>query len=230
MLYDDERTVEGQFRMAKEPSTQIKEKLYSHMFEGSAREACGKYTPQLIKSDDSVDNFDCAEHPEMSAAVPGQDTEVGVDDMEYEAVDTSQHSLEQLSHTAYTDNALIGEQSVEIDAEGTNVMEYEADDFSHHSPDTLDCAEYTEIPSTQSEHYNEVDAEGINVVEYDADDFDQPSDMLQSTEEQEDSFDQQSHDYINNAESAAIFMKSRSSSAEEALEIVCTHCRLTTAY
>jgi hypothetical protein len=218
--------------MAKEPFTQTeKEELYSHMSEGSADEVYETHAVESIKSEESVDNLDYTEHPEISAVVPEQDTEVGVrgvDDLKYKAVDASQHSVEQLSHTTYIDSALVGEQNVVIDAEGADVVEYETYGFGHHSADKLDCVEYTEIPWTHSD-YAEVDEEGINEVEYDTNDFDEHSDQLQSTEEQEDSFDQQSHDYLKNAEFAAVCMKSRHSSAAKRLKMVCTHCRLTAA-
>jgi hypothetical protein len=145
-------------------------------------------------------------------------------------LDASQHSVEQFSHATYIDSALVGEQNAVIDAEGTDMVEYETYGFGHHSTDKLDCAEYTEIPWTHSEHYTEVDAENINEVEYDANDFDEHPEHLQSIEEQEDSIDQQSHDYLKKAEFAAVCMKSRHSSAAKKSKMVCTHCRLTATY
>jgi hypothetical protein len=228
MLYSDEHTVESPCGTSKEPSTQTeKEELYSHTSEGSADEEYETHTAQSVKSDESVDNFDYTEHPEISAVVPEQNTEVGVrgaDDVKYKAVDASQHYLEQLSHTAYIDGALVDEQNV-IDTEGADVVEYESYGFGH-SADEVDCAEYAEIPWTRAD-YTEVDAEVINEVEYDANDFDEHSDQLQSSEEQESSFDQQCHEYLKNAEFSEGYMKSRRSSAAKMSKMVCTHCRLT---
>jgi hypothetical protein len=216
MLYSDEHPAESPCGMAKEPSMKTEE-LYSHMSEGSADEVYETDTAQSLRSEESVDSLDYTEHPEISAVVPEQDTEVGVrgvDDIKYKAVDASDHSVEQLSHTIYIDSALMDEQNAVIDAEGAHMVEHETYGFGHRSADKLDCAEYAEIPWT------EIDAGGINEVEYDANDFDEHSDQLQSTEEQE---DQQSHDYLKNAEFAAVCMKSRHS-------VVCTHCRLTATY
>jgi hypothetical protein len=225
MLYSDEYAVESQCGMDKQPSVRIKkEKLYSHMSEGSADEAYENHAQHLIKSEDSADNLNYTQHPEISAVVLEQDNEAGmggVDDVEYEADDDSQHPVdEQLTHTAYADSALACEQNSDTDAEGTDVVEYETYDFNHHLADKLDCAKYAEIPWTQIERYNEVDAEGIDEVEYDVNDVDQHSDQLQSTEEQEDSFDQQNNEYIKNAESAA---------AAKKFKMVCAHCRFTVA-
>jgi hypothetical protein len=233
MIYNDEHNVESPCGMAKKPSTQIEKELYSSMSECSADELYETHTAQSVKSEESVDNLDYTEHPEISAVVPEQGINVGVrgvDDIKYKAVGISQHSVGQLSHTACTDSALVGEQNDVMDAEGTNVVEYETYDIDNHSADKLNCAEYTEIPWTHSEHYTEVDAEGKNEVQYDANDFDQHSDQLQSTEDQEDSFDQQIHDYIKNAEFAAVCMKSRHGSAAKKLEMVCARCKLTSTY
>ncbi|PNF23070.1 hypothetical protein B7P43_G09813 [Cryptotermes secundus] len=217
MLYSDEHTVESPCGTSKEPSPQTeKEELYSHTSEGSADDEYETHTAQSVKSDESVDNFDYTEHPEISAVVPEQNTEVGVrdvDDIEYKAVDASHHSLEQLNHTAYIDGALVEEQNVVIDMEGADVVEYETYSLGH-SADEVDCAEYAEISWTHGD-YTEVDADVINEVQYDANDFDEHSDQLQSSEEQEITFDQQSHEYLKNAESAAGCMKLRHSSAAE---------------
>jgi hypothetical protein len=233
MIYN-EHNVESPRGMAKEPSTQIeKEELYSQISDCSGDEIYETHTEQSIKSEESVDDLDYAEHPEISVVIPEQSTNVGVrgvDDVKYKAVDTSQHSFGQLSHKTYTDSALVGDQNAVMDAEGTDVVEYETYYFDHHSADKFNCTEYTEIAFTDSGHYAEVDAEGKNEVQYDAnDDLDQHSDQLQSTEDQEDSFDQQRHDYIKNAEFAAVCMKSRRGSSAEKLEMVCVHCRLPAA-
>jgi hypothetical protein len=222
MLYNDNYADESQCGMAKEPSVQIKEELHSHVSEGSADEANGNHAPHLMKSGESVDNPDYIECSEMLSIIHEQDTEAdvrGVDGMEYEDVDASQYSVERLSHSAYADGTLVGEQNTDTDAEGAHVVEYETYDFGHHSADKLDCAKYTEIPWTQIERYTDADADGIDEVEYDINDIDQHSDQLQSTEEQEDSFDQHSHEYIKNAESAA-----------KRLKVVCAHCRFIASY
>jgi hypothetical protein len=223
MLYSDEYTVENQRGKAKDPSVRIKrEEQYSHMSEGSADEAYENHAPHLVKSEESADSLEYTQHPEMSAVVPEEDNEEGVDDMEYEAVDDSQHPVEQLGHTAYTDSVLVCEQNSDTDAEGANVAEcetydfdHETYDFDHHLTDRLDCAKYAEIPWTQIERYNELDGEYVDQVEYDVSDVDQDSDQLQSIEEQEESFDQHSNEYIKNPESFA---------ATKKLKMVCGHC------
>jgi hypothetical protein len=225
MLYSDEHTVESPCGMAKEPSAQtLKEELYSHTSEGSTDELYETPTAQSVKSEESVDNLDYREHPEISAVVPEQGTEVGVT-----GVDAGQHSFDQFSHATYIDSALMCEQNAVIDGEGTDV-EYESYGFGRHSADRLDSAEYAKIPWTHSEHYTEVDAEDIIEVEYDANDFNERSEQLRSIEEQEDSVDQQSHDYLKNAEFAAVCMKSRHSSPTKRSKMVGTRCRLTATY
>lgn len=238
--------------MAKEPSTGIEkqQELYANMFEDSADQVYSDHMQESVNSEDPVDKLDCAKYNKIPLTAAEQNTAVdviSVNGIEYEAVN-------KLHHTKYTKiSSTVTEQNTEIDEEGMNVIEYEGDDFDQHPVDEHDsekyariastvadgfnqhsihklhCAEYTKIPSALTEQNTEVDAEEMNVIEYEAGDFDQHSYQLQNTEVQEGSFDQQIHDSVKDAESAAISMKLRSRPVKK-LKMVCTHCKLTISF
>jgi hypothetical protein len=210
--------------MAKEPSTDVRkeQELYGNMFEDSADQIFSDHMQESLNSEDSVDRFDWAKYGKIPSTAVEHNAEVdlkSLNDMEYEAV-------HKLCHTKYTKvPSAVTEQNIETDEASMNVMKCEADDVDQHPVNKSDNEKCMKIASPVTEQNTEIGVEGMAVMESEADDFDQHY-LLQNTDMQEDSSDQQTHDSLKDAESSAVCVKSR----EKKLKMVCTHCKLTVSF
>jgi hypothetical protein len=155
-LYSDEHIIEYQFRTSKEPSTETEkeQKLYGNLFEGSAYQTYEDHTQASVKSEDSVDKFDCTKCTEIPSSLADQ-----MNEKEYEDDDFDQHSVDKLNFAKYTKiTSDIAEQNTEIDVEGMNEIKYEIDDLDQHS-DLLQNHEVQEDSFVQQIHDCRKDAE-----------------------------------------------------------------------